>query len=147
MSQRVIRHADAAAPPKPTTLPAKEAALFKQIIKCYELKQYKKAVKAADAVLKKVAEHGETLAMKALVLSQMPAYAHDKEKKDEVMTMAKLGLKNDLKSTVCGFRGEIGRLELWNLAARDASSERASLRPQIYPVDRCCPSFRCLQRT
>lgn len=99
----MIRHADAAPPPKLSTLPAKEAALFKQIVRCYELKQYKKAIKNADAVLKKVADHGETLAMKALVLSQMPAYQNDKEKKDEVMTMAKLGLKNDLKSNVCGF--------------------------------------------
>lgn len=45
-------------------LPAKENALFKSIVKYYETKQYKKGLKAADTVLKKFAEHGETNAMK-----------------------------------------------------------------------------------
>ena len=45
-------------------LPAKEAGLFKQVVKFYETKQYKKGLKAADQVLKKAPEHGETLAMK-----------------------------------------------------------------------------------
>lgn len=33
-------------------LPAKEHALFRSIVKFYDSKQYKKGVKAADAVLK-----------------------------------------------------------------------------------------------
>ncbi|KAI9015949.1 NMDA receptor-regulated protein 1-domain-containing protein [Hyaloraphidium curvatum] len=97
---RVIRHADQA-PQRPSTLPGKEAALFRQIIKFYELKQYKKGMKAAEAVLKKVPEHGETLAMKALLISQMPGYNTDRARKDEAMDLVKRGLKNDLKSTVC----------------------------------------------
>ncbi|EOD17952.1 hypothetical protein EMIHUDRAFT_432230, partial [Emiliania huxleyi CCMP1516] len=46
-------------------LPAKEATLFKAIVKHYELKSYKKGLRAADQVLKKFPEHGETIAMKA----------------------------------------------------------------------------------
>jgi hypothetical protein len=33
-------------------------------VKLYETKQYKKAIKAADQILKKFPDHGETLAMK-----------------------------------------------------------------------------------
>ena len=45
-------------------LPPKESTLFKSIVKHYETKQYKKGLKAADTVLKKFPEHGETNAMK-----------------------------------------------------------------------------------
>lgn len=45
-------------------LPNKESGLFRQVVKFYESKQYKKAIKAADQILKKFPEHGETLAMK-----------------------------------------------------------------------------------
>lgn len=45
-------------------LPSKEMGLFRQVVKFYETKQYKKAIKSADQILKKFPEHGETLAMK-----------------------------------------------------------------------------------
>ena len=45
-------------------LPSKEQGLFRQVVKYYETKQYKKALKAADQVLKKFPDHGETLSMK-----------------------------------------------------------------------------------
>ena len=45
-------------------LPSKEQGLFRQVVKYYETKQYKKALKAADQVLKKHPDHGETLSMK-----------------------------------------------------------------------------------
>jgi hypothetical protein len=45
-------------------LPSKETGLFRQVVKLYETKQYKKAIKAADQILKKFPDHGETLAMK-----------------------------------------------------------------------------------
>jgi N-alpha-acetyltransferase 15/16, NatA auxiliary subunit len=38
--------------PDKDALPAKEQALFRSIVKFYDSKQYKKGVKAADAVLK-----------------------------------------------------------------------------------------------
>jgi N-alpha-acetyltransferase 15/16, NatA auxiliary subunit len=62
--------------------------------KCYEIKQYKKGLKAADAVLKKFPEHGETLAMKGLTLSCMG-------RKDEAYEFVRNGLKHDLRSHVC----------------------------------------------
>ncbi|CAK7356638.1 unnamed protein product [Dovyalis caffra] len=76
------------------SLPPKEANLFKLIVKSYESKQYKKGLKAADAILKKFPEHGETLSMKGLTLNCM-------DRKSEAYELVRLGLKNDLKSHVC----------------------------------------------
>lgn len=77
-----------------TSLPPKEANLFKLIAKSYETKQYKKGLKAADQILKKFPEHGETLAMKGLTLNCM-------DSKAEAYELVRKGLKNDLKSHVC----------------------------------------------
>ncbi|KAK4754296.1 hypothetical protein SAY87_002400 [Trapa incisa] len=76
------------------SLPPKEANLFKLIVKSYETKQYKKGLKAADAILKKFPEHGETLSMKGLTLNCM-------DRKSEAYELVRQGLKNDLKSHVC----------------------------------------------
>ncbi|KMZ70167.1 putative NMDA receptor-regulated protein [Zostera marina] len=75
-------------------LPSKEANLFKVIVKSYETKQYKKGLKAADAILKKFPKHGETLSMKGLTLNCL-------NRKPEAYDLVVLGLKNDLKSHVC----------------------------------------------
>eukprot|EP00126_Sphaerothecum_destruens_P007595 Sdes_comp19907_c0_seq1m12308 len=74
-------------------LPPKEAALFKSILKHYETKQYKKGVRAADQVLKKFPDHGETLSMKGLILNCL-------EKKQEAYQYVRNGLKQDLRSHV-----------------------------------------------
>lgn len=71
-------------------LPKKEADLFKNVIKHYETKQYKKAIKQADTILKKFPNHGETLAMKGLVLNNMA-------KRDEAHALVKQGLMNDMR--------------------------------------------------
>lgn len=77
------------------TLPSKEAALFRQVVKSYESKQYKKALKTADGILKKYPNHGETLSMKGLTLSCM-------NRKEEAYELVKLGLvKSKCKSHVC----------------------------------------------
>jgi len=76
------------------TLPAKDQAVFRSIVKFYETKQYKKGVKAADSILKKHPEHGETLCMKGLTLSYL-------DKKDEAYLLVKKGLKHDMRSHVC----------------------------------------------
>lgn len=81
-------------------LPSKEAALFKQVLKFHETKQYKKGIKCADQILKKVPEHGETLAMKGLIV-RLLAPDMDKEKKEEAYELVRRGLKADLKSHVC----------------------------------------------
>ncbi|KAD2806185.1 hypothetical protein E3N88_39562 [Mikania micrantha] len=76
------------------SLPPKEANLFKLIVKSYETKQYKKGLRAADAILKKFPDHGETLSMKGLTLNCM-------DRKPEAYELVRLGLRNDLKSHVC----------------------------------------------
>lgn len=76
------------------TLPTKEATLFRQVVKHYEAKQYKKALRAADTILKKFPEHGETLSMKGLTYSYM-------DRKVEAYELVRRGVKADLKSHVC----------------------------------------------
>jgi peptide alpha-N-acetyltransferase len=71
-------------------LPKKESDLFKNVVKHYEMKQYKKAVKQADTILKKFPNHGETLAMKGLVMNCL-------SKRDEAHELVKLGLMNDMR--------------------------------------------------
>lgn len=76
-------------------LPSKETGLFRQVVKFYESKQYKKAIKAADQILKKYPDHGETLAMKGLTYNYMDG------KKEEAYDLVRRGLKADLRSHVC----------------------------------------------
>eukprot|EP00933_Yihiella_yeosuensis_P017313 TRINITY_DN1449_c0_g1_i4.p2 TRINITY_DN1449_c0_g1~~TRINITY_DN1449_c0_g1_i4.p2 ORF type:complete len:937 (-),score=231.84 TRINITY_DN1449_c0_g1_i4:3423-6233(-) len=75
-------------------LPAKDQAVFRSIVKFYETKQYKKGIKAADSILKKHPEHGETLCMKGLTLSYL-------DRKEEAYELVRKGLKHDLRSHVC----------------------------------------------
>jgi len=75
-------------------LPPKESALFKSIVKHYETKQYKKGMKVADMVLKKFPEHGETLAMKGLIMNCL-------ERKTEAYDLVRRGIKQDMMSHVC----------------------------------------------
>ncbi|CAG8567067.1 5151_t:CDS:10, partial [Paraglomus brasilianum] len=91
-------------------LPPKESSLFKQILRYYEYKQYKKGLKTAEQILTKFPKHGdllvqpvltttlvtnaETLAMKGLFLNHM-------EKKEEAYKLVKEGLALDLSSHIC----------------------------------------------
>ena len=77
-------------------LPQREGNLWRQLLKLYEGKQYKKAVKAADQILKKCPEHGETLAMKGLAMYYMPG-----DRKAEAYELVRLGVRHDLKSYTC----------------------------------------------
>ncbi|EDV25040.1 uncharacterized protein TRIADDRAFT_25871 [Trichoplax adhaerens] len=80
----------------PSQLPPKENNLFKRVVKCYEQKQYKNGLKFAKQILStpKYADHGETLAMKGLILNCLG-------KKEEAFDLVRRGLRNDLKSQVC----------------------------------------------
>ncbi|KAL9091595.1 MAG: hypothetical protein Q9159_001333 [Coniocarpon cinnabarinum] len=78
----------------PQPLNSKEASLFRSVVKNYESKQYKKGIKAADQVLRKVPNHGDTQAMKALILNTTGST-------DEAFALAKKALKDDMKSHVC----------------------------------------------
>jgi len=79
------------------TLPAKENALFKQVVRCYETKTFKKGLKTADSILKKFPNHGETLSMKGLILGNMEGEGL----RDQAHECVKLGIKNDVESHVC----------------------------------------------
>ncbi|KAI9738678.1 MAG: hypothetical protein M1834_008183 [Cirrosporium novae-zelandiae] len=78
----------------PQPLASKEGSLFRSVVKHYENKQYKKGLKAAEQVLRKVPNHGETLAMKALIL-------HSQGHGEEAFALAKTALRNDMKSHIC----------------------------------------------
>ena len=82
--------------PSNVTLPPKENALFKRILKCYEQKQYKNGLKFAKQILTnpKFSEHGETQAMKGLILNCLG-------RKEEAYDNVRRGLTNDLRSHVC----------------------------------------------
>ncbi|KAI9470966.1 MAG: NMDA receptor-regulated protein 1-domain-containing protein [Benjaminiella poitrasii] len=75
-------------------LPPKEAQAFRNLLKNYELRQYKKGLKVADGILKKYPDHGETLALKGLFLNNL-------EKKEEGYEYVKKGLLKDLTSHIC----------------------------------------------
>ncbi|KAG2204981.1 hypothetical protein INT47_002605 [Mucor saturninus] len=75
-------------------LPPKEAAVFRNLLKNYELRQYKKGLKLAEGILKKHPEHGETMALKGLFLNNL-------EKKEEGYEYVKKGLLKDLTSHIC----------------------------------------------
>lgn len=78
----------------PQPLSSKENALFRQVIRLYEDKQYKRGLKAAEQILKKNPKHGDTMAMKALIMNQQG-------KTDEAFALGKEALMADMKSHIC----------------------------------------------
>ncbi|KAI1007380.1 N-alpha-acetyltransferase 15, NatA auxiliary subunit [Podosphaera aphanis] len=78
----------------PQELSAKEQSLFRTLVRNYEDKQYKKGAKAADQILRKNPNHGDTIAMKALILNSQG-------KTEEAFALGKVALKCDMKSHVC----------------------------------------------
>ncbi|MCJ1478984.1 hypothetical protein MMC13_007668 [Lambiella insularis] len=78
----------------PQPLNSKERTLFGQVVKNYENKQYKKGLKAAEQILRKAPSHGDTQAMKALIMNSQ---GHS----EDAFALAKVALTNDMKSHVC----------------------------------------------
>ncbi|CAG9977695.1 unnamed protein product [Clonostachys byssicola] len=78
----------------PQPLNSKEQALFRLVVRSYEDKQYKKGVKTADQILKKFPKHGDTMAMKALILNAQG-------RTEEAFALGKEALTADMKSHVC----------------------------------------------
>jgi N-alpha-acetyltransferase 15/16, NatA auxiliary subunit len=87
-------------------LPKKEADIFKNLVKQYEMKQHKKALKHADMILKKFPNHGETLAMKGLIVNNYNTNSNNNNsnnngskatRNEEAHALVKLGLKNDMR--------------------------------------------------
>lgn len=81
-------------PPKRAALPTKERGLFQRLIQEYETKKYKLGLKTADTILKKFPEHGETVAMKGLLLGSI-------HRREEGIELAKKGVRLDLTSFIC----------------------------------------------
>ena len=88
-------------------LPKKEIDLFKNVVKFYENKNYKKATKNADQILKRFPNHGETLCMKGLILNGMASGGggvgskekreEEEERKKEAVELVKKGLMMDMR--------------------------------------------------
>jgi tetratricopeptide (TPR) repeat protein len=109
-------------------LQAKEAAAFRSISRLHDQKLYKRALKTCDAILKAAPEHGETLAFKALTLSNLG-------RKEEAYALAKLGLmKTKMRSNLAWhFYGLIYRADRNYVEA--IKCYRASLRLRDAPRD------------
>lgn len=78
----------------PQPLSSRESNLFRTVIRHYEDKQYKRGLKAAEQILKKNPKHGDTIAMKALIINAQG-------KTDEAFALAKEALTLDMKSHIC----------------------------------------------
>jgi peptide alpha-N-acetyltransferase len=78
----------------PQQLSSRESNLFRTVIRHYEDKQYKRGLKAAEQILKKNPKHGDTLAMKALIINAQG-------KTEEAFALAKEALTLDMKSHIC----------------------------------------------
>ncbi len=90
-------------------LPKKEQDLFKNVVKFYENKNYKKGMKNADQILKRFPNHGETLCMKGLILNGMATAKgggavgnkdkreEEEETKKEAVELVKRGLMMDMR--------------------------------------------------
>lgn len=75
-------------------LNSRESNLFRSVIKYYEDKQYKRGLKAAEQILKKNPKHGDTVAMKALIINAQG-------QTDQAFTLAKEALTLAMKSHIC----------------------------------------------
>ncbi|ROV86969.1 hypothetical protein VSDG_10077 [Cytospora chrysosperma] len=75
-------------------LSTRESNLFRQVVRNYEDKQYKRGLKAAEQILKKSPKHGDTMAMKALILNAQG-------KTEEAFALGKEALTVDMKSHIC----------------------------------------------
>ncbi|KAJ2456267.1 hypothetical protein EV183_000194 [Coemansia sp. RSA 2336] len=74
-------------------LPHKEQTLFRQTLKLYEARQYKKGLKVSEQILKKFPDHGETLAVKGLFLTHVG-------RKDEGYQLIDRGIEINPRSSI-----------------------------------------------
>lgn len=86
-------------------LPRKEADLFRNVVKFYEAKSYKKGLKNADLILRRFPNHGETLCMKGLIVNAMAGSrlvgeadkGGEGDRKAEAVDLIKRGLMMDMR--------------------------------------------------
>ncbi|KAK2732434.1 hypothetical protein FQN57_002908 [Myotisia sp. PD_48] len=114
----------------PQPLSSKDSSLFRQVVRHCENKQYKKGLKAAEQILRKNPNHGDTLAMKALMLSYQG-------QQEEAFSLAKMALKNDMKSHICWHvYGLLYRAEKNYDEAIKAYRFALKLEPESQPIQR-----------
>ncbi|KAJ5679455.1 N-terminal acetyltransferase A complex subunit n.t1.c1 [Penicillium macrosclerotiorum] len=114
----------------PQPLSSKDQALFRQVVRNFELKQYKKGIKTAEQVLRKNPNHGDTQAMKALIMSNMGQL-------EEAFVLAKEALRNDMKSHICWHvYGLLYRQEKNYEEAIKAYRFALRLEPESQPIQR-----------
>ncbi|KAM0682135.1 hypothetical protein MDAP_002653 [Mitosporidium daphniae] len=98
-------------------LAAKDAAAFKSLLMLFENKLYKKALKQAEQILRAHPEHGETLAVKGLVLAHLAMDSTSSTDKDssaakneaaarvtpevDPLELIKAGVRLDTTSFIC----------------------------------------------
>ncbi|THD20369.1 N-alpha-acetyltransferase 16 NatA auxiliary subunit [Fasciola hepatica] len=101
------------------SLPPKELSIFKRVVKYYDQKQYKNGLKCAKQILSnpKFSEHGETLAMKGILLSCLG-------KKEEAQEYVKRGLKANISSFVCKFCFIQSQFQGWHIYGLVQKSDR-----------------------
>lgn len=78
----------------PQQLSTREGNLFRQVVRNYEEKQYKRGLKAAEQILKKNPKHADTMAMKALIMNAQG-------KNEEAFALGKEAVAIDFKSHIC----------------------------------------------
>ncbi|WEW60714.1 hypothetical protein PRK78_006201 [Emydomyces testavorans] len=114
----------------PQPLSSKDGSSFRQVVRHCENKQYKKGLKAAEQILRKNPNHGDTQAMKALMLSYQG-------QQEEAFTLAKTALKNDMKSHICWHvYGLLYRAEKNYDEAIKAYRFALKLEPESQPIQR-----------
>ncbi|KAM5453833.1 hypothetical protein MaudCBS49596_002456 [Microsporum audouinii] len=114
----------------PQPLSSKDSSLFRQVVRNCENKQYKKGLKAAEQILKKNPNHGDTQAMKGLMLSYQG-------QQEEAFALAKMALKNDMKSHICWHvYGLLYRAEKNYDEAIKAYRFALKLEPESQPIQR-----------
>ncbi|KIW99661.1 uncharacterized protein Z518_11074 [Rhinocladiella mackenziei CBS 650.93] len=117
------------AQPQPQ-LSHKDGALFRQVVRNFENKQYKRGLKAAEQILRKTPNHADTQAMKALILGHQ---GHT----DEAFALAKTALNNNMKSHVCWHvYGLLYRLDKNYEEAIKAYKFALRLEPDSAPIQR-----------
>jgi len=82
----------------PHALPKRERAMFSDMVECYETRQYAKGIELADAIAQKYPMHGETLAMKGLIVRSMD---DGEEVNVEAHALVEKGISCHPRSHVC----------------------------------------------
>ena len=88
---------------KSQVLSPKFKNVFQQMLKFYDSRDYKHALKQANSILKSVSNHGETLAMKGLIVYKMEPAKNVSEEQHgkDGEALIKEGIKNNPTSYVC----------------------------------------------